>query len=388
MELKLPLNKVKEFIALSKAVETETSDLDNLQVLKYIKIEIDFDTCTLTKTSLKAFVQLSFDLKAPDSSILVLEKELVDFCSFSNRDTVTITQEPEKDMVLSDGYTYSEHYNGKYEVKDFFKIPKYGKPTVRIPKDVLMNLRFARIYSGTDDLRPMFKYIYIDSMYDEDRKMQVSYMYSSTMRIFFFKRFDYNLPKISLSKEECVALSGFEFIDYCQSEIEGHFNWNIFKNNNTVYGFRQSDEAKGFTYSNFLDIKKNNYIVFKLEDLINFCNSTKIRMSKADGKATYINSKVKLEKSITGYRAELICDDNENRKKNRIFTDVTVEGEPFDFIIDHSQMLDIFKSLPFNEICISNEQKRNDEGVIMFDALGLFSKLEESYFSLVSKLVS
>jgi hypothetical protein len=202
------------------------------------------------------------------------------------------------------------------------------------------------------------------------------------MRTLYLKKFNFILPKLSLSKEECSTLSKFEYADYC--EVKEEKNWNIYKNNNIVYGFRQNDEATGFNYKMFLNIEKKNYIKFKTDDLINFCNSTKIRMSKADGKATYINSTAK----IRGNQCEFICEDNENRKKNRIFSNVDVVGEAFDFIFDHSQMLEIFKSLPYNEICISDEQTKNERGEKIADMLGIFSLLDNDYFSLVSKYVN
>lgn len=381
MELKLPLSKVKEFISLSKAIETEQSDFENLQVLKYIKIEVDFDICTITKTSLRSFIQFTFDLKHEDCVMIIMEKELIDYCSSSNREDLFITQSEEKETTLTDGYIISEFYNGKYEVKDFFKIPKAGKPTCRLSKEVLLNFNIAKIYSGEDDLRPSFKYIYIDSVYDDKAKEQVSYMYASTMRILYLKKFRFNLPKLALSKDECSTLSKYEYVDYC--EVKEDKNWNIYKWNNVVYGFRQSDEALGFPYQMFLNIEKKNYIKFKTDDFINFCNSTKIRMSKADGKATYINSSAK----ISGTTAELICNDNENRKKNKFNTKVEVVGQPFDFNFDHSQMLDIFKSLPFSEICISDEQTKNEQGAKIADMLGIFSLSDGDYFSLVSKII-
>lgn len=371
MKVTLPTSKLKEFLNLSKFIETEESDLDNLQILKYLKFEIVFDKCTVTKTSLRSFFQFSFDVKHEDCEFIVLESKISDWCSLTTQEktTITIKQVESKtgithNVVLSDGYYKPKHDGGKYEVKDFFKIANYGQSTKRIPKEVLLALDSAKIYTGTDDLRPMFKFVYLDD----------NYVYSSTMQTFFLKKFEIELPKISLSKLECVILATFPYVEF-RTDSEGK-SFNVFSFENSVYGFRQEEDARGFAFQSFLPLlEKKQCFKFKTDDFINFCNSTKI-VSKSK-KPVYINSKA----FVTENKLKLSYIDTERGIENEIEVECVLNGDEFDFIFDHNQLLEIFKSLPYNDICISNE----DHPESNFYALSLFNEQDKSYTGLVTK---
>lgn len=354
-KITLPVKDIKNFFEVSKYVKSEKNDVS--PILRYLKIDIEFGICFITKANLDSFCKYNFSINHDDISFLIEEEKLSILVSLTKEDKIEI-QYKKDHILLTDGYFKQKCNNISYKVTEFRSIPDFLKSeSFVLNKSILSKLSSAKIFLGKDNIiSPYFLFVY----FEEDK------IYSSSgQSIYFYKMKDgEKVPKFALTENECTLLSGYESVIYSKSE-----NYNTYKIGNVVYGFIQSSNANYYpAESQTNKAEKKNYAIIKIEDIINFCNST----LKFSGN-TYCNSDLFVESEISRF----VFSDLDKGEENSIETKSTLIGEPFVFRFNPSIWLSIFQNMPYDNICIGNEQ-----GVV-----SIWNDSDPQYIGLLSKLM-
>lgn len=366
MIIKLPLEKIKDFLTFASDIQSDKSGIQ--PILKYIKFEIVFGECLVTKYNFEGYVQYSFDSDEEDCEFIIPEKDLIDFCSVSNEPYIIIEFGNKNIHIIKNKESkkcYSVKYNdGGYKVIDFPKLPVENSQQfteAKLDKNILLAIQMAKPYTGSDELLPQLTSIYIDS----------NYIYAYGGSACYLSKINETLPKIAFSKKETQILSKFDTVDFC---VANELGWNIYKYRNVVYGFRKQEGAVGFDYNLFVSKSKRDlpYFNIKTDDLVAFCTSVKNYCNSNDKTRTnakWKNSNLKLEDGLIN----LSFDVAEVNEGVSLVCDTTGTLQECDFSFNQTLCTDIFKSLPYNEIFISdagnmfiiyNEQDKNFIGFI------------------------
>lgn len=353
MKITLPVKQLKDFFDLSKFVKTEKSDIN--PILKYLKIEIEFNTCFITKSNSEAFCKYNFGIEHDDVSFLIEEEKLLTLISLTKKDKITI-QEQNGQIIISDSYIKYKCSNHTYILTDYKSIPEFDKSQgYLISKELINKLKIAKNFIGTDKLiMPYFCFVYYKD----------NVLYSSTSQIFYIDELKTSLQKAYFTETECNFLSQYDNVNYCQLE-----NYNIYKIGSLVCGFIQLHGANFFDTSSFSQrITKSNYASLKIEDIINFCEST-IKFAK-DG---FNTSSVEFSNS----NAKFVFIDKDKGEENIIEVDSSLSGNPFVFHFNPYQLLNVVKNLPYERINIGDEN----------GCVSVWNDNDVKYFSLISKIV-
>lgn len=352
MKITLPVKQLKDFFDLSKFVKTEKSDIN--PILKYLKIEIEFNTCFITKSNSEAFCKYNFTIEHDDVSFLIEEEKLLTLISLTKKDKIVI-QEQNGQIVISDEYIKYKCSNHTYELSDYKIIPEFDKSQAGlIGRDLIDKLKIAKNFVGSDKLiMPYFCYVYYTN----------NTLYSSTSQIVYINQIKTNLDKCIFGETECNFLSQFDNVNYCQVD-----NYNIYKIGSLACGFLKSESAYFFEIKQFYErVTKSNYASVKVEDIINFCEST-IRFAK-DG---FNTSSVEFvsDKAIFSFI------DKDKGEENVIEVESSIKGVYFTFYFNPSQLLNVVKNLPYERINIGDEA----------GCVSIWNENDINYFSLISKI--
>jgi hypothetical protein len=359
--MKLPLDSIKEFLAYASLVPSDKLDL--LPILKYFKVEIIFGECTITKSNGKDFVSFTFNCDEEDAEFLISEVKLKVFASVSNEQHVYISV-VDKLITLKDIKNYKQSYtNESYNVLDFPKINEYNDDTcIKFSKSLLNLISIARNYCGTDDLDSKYSSVYINQ----------EHIYSSNGNCLFTNRHLEQInSEIVITKKESEVISKLGFVDFIQSE-----NQNIFRFNNVIFGFTKVDLSSGLPYRQFIDnVQKKNTVKVSVPDLVKFCQAVLSSTSSAvgDKEMKWLNSSCIVSDETANLLFQL-----EDREEISIVTPVTLEGEKFDFKFNQRLCYQIFKSLPYSEIYISNE--------VNFNCNAIFNKNDPNFLGFIFKI--
>jgi len=360
MDILLKTKDVQTFCKLCDYVVSDKLDL--YPILNYIKIEIVFGTCILTKSNNNQFVQYQFETEADDIEFLILEDELKNFSSMTNSDSFTVSETSTKGTLkFNDGY-YNYNFNNstfsgdvELNVDMFSKIPEQKSETVKITKDIISYLNIAKEFASEDVLLANFVNIYIKGN---------EIFASDSRESFFYKKLSGDYPLIAFSKKECILLGNFEYADYYHS---GNFNCFIY--GSATYGFINKENQSSYNYQQFLSINRNNYLKIKTSDFINFCKAcVKFSKSKSD-KITTTTSKFTFNERI-------IITFNNDIKELKVPIDCeSVNMDPLEFFFNPTTLLNKVSAMPFENIFISIEK----------DRFYLFSDQDSNLFSLHMK---
>jgi hypothetical protein len=335
--IKLPTKQLQEFLALAGYVtsaDSETFPLD-----KFIKVEIVFGTCILTKASYKDFIKFSFDSPLEDNEFLLDEKKICIICSATKESEIEVKIQDDLScddygiVYLKSGIFEQEFNIGGYEIANFRKLPSVENGGHKLDKSLLSCLAIAKAHTSNDKLLTNFTAVYLDG----------TDVYASSRHTLYTKSFPYSLPKIAITPNECKLLSNFSQVDYTVSD-----NFNIYKIGNIEYGFTRPDGANGLPYKEILSrCTKQNYIKIRLQDLITFCETT----TKFSDGVLFISS-LSVESETT---VKILYEDRSRREKNIITTDVTLVGNKFSFNFDADTILPVLRALPYDVIYIGDE---------------------------------
>jgi hypothetical protein len=353
--------KTEDIKLFCKLCDYVVSDkLDLYPILNYIKVEIVFGVCILTKSNHSQFVQYQFDTDFDDSEFLLLESELKNFSSTSNSKSFTASLDVSNpgSVSLNDGY-YNYDFNNSISSGDrilgidmFPKIPEQKTETIKITKDMISYTNIAKEFASDDVTLPHFMNIYI-------KENEV--FASDARESFFYKKLHGSFPLIALSKKECILLNNFEYAEYYNSD-----NFNCFVYGSAIYGFINKENQSGYEISQFKTFDKSKYLRIKTSDFINFCNAcVKFSKSKSE-KIVSTVSRFMYKDSLT------ISYSNDNKELK-----VPVNCESFgitelDFHFNPTTLLNKVSSMPFEYICIS----------FLANKFYLFSEQDADLFSL------
>ena len=358
--IKLPLDNIKEFLGYASLIPSDKLDL--LPILKYFKVEIIFNECTITKCNGRDFVSYTFSCKEDDYEFLLHENELKTFCSVSNEQFIFIDISVK--TTLKDTKNYKQSYaNELYDVVDFPKINSYNDEySIRLSKSLLNLISIARNYCGTDDLDSRYSSVYINK----------EHIYSTNGNCLFTNK---HLEEISsdivITKRESEVISKLGFVDYMQSESQ-----NIFKFDNIIFGFTKIDLVASLPYTLFIEKtkKKNNFKV-NVVDLVKFCQAVLSSSSSSTGdkEIKWLNSLCTVDNNNANLLFRL-----DERKEISIDSPAVLEGLAFNFRFNQKMCYPIFKSLPYSEIYVSNEEECN--------AVAIYNKNDPNFIGYIFKI--
>lgn len=347
IELKIPIDRVKEFISLSKFIQSEKLDIS--PILKNIKVEVLFGTCKLIKSNNNSFLEYCFDLDSDDCEFLI-DISYIEHFALNSKETNLSIKIKESVANLTDGYIKQKRNLSAYNIEEFPKLPEFNEDTVALTENFLRALDSAKAHSGKDKLVERFLPVYVDN----------GTIYASSGQVMYINNFKIETPSFALTPNECQLLSSFKSILYSKSD-----NYNTYKNGNIVYGFINPEGATGFPYEIISSqFKDGATVIINKEDFINFCISTKT-FAGTDFCASTCN--------INKDSAELIYQDKEKDEENR--ADIFVKSEDeFSFNFNPAQIIEIFKSIPYkslnliendNFIIIKSDEDKNYSGLFM-----------------------
>lgn len=337
MTIKFPTNKVLDFIKLADYIETVNLDLQPIQ--RYLRVEIVFGSCTLTKSNGNQYVMNTFDVECNDDyDFLIIEEELAGFAKLTQNDNFTIDFNENTGYAdCTDRYHDYSFSNGIFDKTLFHSIPEFKRDnTVKLDRSVITFLNIAKSYIGKDDLMPHFNSAYISD----------NYLYATDGHVMYIRELSSNYPFIALSAKECDLIKDFEYVDFVQSA-----SYNNFICKNTIYGFINKTNANGFNYKQFLDtVKRESYIKIRAADFMNFCNAA-IVASKSKDKVVYISARFSLEKNIVNFT----YDNSEYNKKTKLPVNIeNVNTDDYDFLFFAPTVLSVLKTYPYKDMYLTD----------------------------------
>ena len=383
MFIKLPLQKLKEFTDLSKSLQS--SELE--QIYQFIKVEIDFGKCTITKSTRDSFLVYTFDLDAVDDcSFIIQEKVLSDFSNSTNENYVYIELNESGGNIhkikdsLNSKKCYEKVFNdGGYKIKDFpSSHVKLDSITYsRLGKNQIDSILRAKSFVGKDDLAPMYNHIFISPTKPDPNKNGKSDLYINSFggQTMYLDRIgsDLSFPFLAISPRESAIITKFEWLDY-NSDTS---NFNIYKyglNGEVIYGFSRVEGANPVDLSLPLSMfKKDNYFIIKTNDILKFCTSIKLYSGTNDKDRE--DSKWKNSSCTLDFgECTLFFELEKISESIKVICDVTVVGSEFNFNFNQNFLYEIIRGAfsGYDEICISDSGNgvcifsRNHENMIGF----------------------
>lgn len=359
MKIKFQTNKVLDFIKLSEYIQTVNLDLAPIQ--RYIRVEIVFGTCTMTKSNNNQYAINIFDVECDeDIEILLLEEELAGFAKLAQNDYFEVDYNEQNGYVdCTDGYYTYSFSNGIIDKNLFQVIPDIKKENpVVLDRSVITFLNIAKSFIGKDDLTPQFQSVYLNE----------NYMYATDGHIMYIRELPNKYPFIAFSGKECDLIKDFEYVEFIQSS-----SYNNFICKNTTYGFINKTNSNGFDFMQFLKtVKKQSYVKIRTLDFINFCNAA-IVASKSKDKSVYISSKFVLE----GNKINFSYENSEYNKRTKLPVDAeTFDINYFDFLFFAPTVLSVLKTYPYKDIYISD---------INNSAFSVWSKEDQAFVCIIRK---
>lgn len=325
----LPSEKIKDFLSVSKNIEIPKGDLR--PILNYIKINIEFGVCEITKTNHKSFVVFSFKTNEDDFSCLIEEKKLINFINSCGKDSVEISYN-EKYVFIKDGKLSQKYNAGVYSVDEFPEVNSSGRDFTRLDKGIIDTISVAKVYSAKDEILKQMSAVYIKD----------GYVFSSNMRVMYIKKINAKLPDIYMDITECNVVSKLNYAEYCVLD-----NYNIYKSGDIVYGFVKQEDLNPFDYSRFLSaVKHIDRFSAKVSDLIDFCNSA-IAMANS----TFCTASA----SCKNGGLSLIYEDIEKDEHNEMDLESVVIGNPLKFMFNPFMLNPILKAVPYGVVSFSDD---------------------------------
>ncbi len=338
--LKITLNtdEIKKFLQVSAGIDLE--DRKFSAPLSYLKLSFSFGTCTITKANLESHCKYEFDCGEfmEDAVVFVDFKVLTTLMGETKSKTFWI----ETDGIitwLKDGY-YKHKFSSSDVTEELYPLTEECENddffTLNI--DVLNAIKIAKNSIGNDPIRPQFSFCYIDK----------GTVYSTDAFTLCVKKVTSQTPTglLALSKKECILLSNFNYIGISQTD-----SWNFFRFENSTFGFRKAEGGLGFQYEWLVNqLKRDNYIVVKVEDIINFCAST-IALNE---------SKISTSKltAIEDGNTALNFEDEITSLANQLHINCGLIGGKFEYLFEPDRLMTLLKVLGYNEICIGYEGQR------------------------------
>ncbi len=388
-KLKFPLEKINEFLSLCSKIET-VKDVNYLSTAEYLKFEITMGDCFITKNNLSAFLEYKFDVSRfnfDDIEFLVHEKKLKDFCGTINSEFLYFNiseSEKFKEIKISDtekmkdnkklDYPF-ENINIKLFPKTEYRIDNNNR--TRISEQVIDSILIAGKHVSNDSLRPMLTCVYLGAFIDNVGIGEGKDIFAADGQLFYSKTFNdfpVNFKPLAIQANELKILNDLKFCDYSVTDTH-----NIYQTNkNIVYGFRHIENTKGFKYNHFKDAsKKINYISINTEDIILFCYRAKSSSTNGNNSGflsstCYILPEHKIARFLyTNHET------NDEDIKEAMLGEVVGSFVNNKFGINHNQMYDILKILPYQIINISDDE--------FF--LGITTNEDPSYFGFFTKII-
>ena len=400
IQLKLPIKNIVEFFELSSKIDT-VKNFDHLPTGEYLKIEIIFGECLITKNNIQCFIEYKFDVSMfniEDIEFLLHEKKTKDFCLNLKGDFIYIQIEDitnetngdlNKEIIISNTNKFKDstrkiNYNTKNINIDFFPKVEYefdsSKTKTRIGKDVIDVIAIANKHTSSDSIKPAFTCVYLGSYDDEKRELCEGNICFSSDGLYCHYQKTFNdsikFKPIAIQQIETRAICNND-INYVDYVVSNSHNLYFFPKGNVIFGFRHIDNTNGFDPKRYKTLcTKQAFVTLNIDDILLFCVRAKATQS-LNASTTYIISSCTINKEENTckliYKNETTND--EDTKECEIINEKNISSFN-DFSLNHNIVYDILKSLPYNTITIHNEEFM----------LGLTSEQDKDYFGFFAKL--
>lgn len=362
-KIKLPLNIVKEFINVTSGITADKANV--LTILAFVRIEIVFGRCYLYYSNYHTFCKYYFDTLEEDCDIIIPRDKLSLICKESNQNELFLTIN-DKSILIKDGELDWKVSKSLDKPTDFPALVNTdGVSFTKIDKNIIDIISDSKNFSGKDTLIPWFNSVYLGG-YEAGEKQLTNGtdVFSCNGSCMSVKTLTQNLPQLSMSIPECELVSKFPYIEYGDTE-----NWNLYKYENTYFGFRNRSDAHGFNYHYIRNLCKFEHLIkIRTEDLLRFC-----RITKEFSGSVFCNSKFKL---IDKDKAQLIWKDESKGEENIVNIQIqTSEITDLEFHFNPILWGEILKGVCYEEILIC------DEG----NVVSLTHETDKSFFGIGAK---
>lgn len=249
-----------------EAFKTNASQIpkhDDNPILQFIRVVIEGDFATLTKSNLESFIIHTINNDSEDCSFLVDEKILFEFVQLSSSEYINFSVEKTR-ILIYDDRNHSESQTERAEM--FPQIDLSNEEWTPISKPALVAIGIAAEIVFGDEISGMRNTVFVGE----------GYVAGSDATIGFKQAFKEPLPKLSLRKKVAMAISKL-------NKAEHSFNksFDLFKDNHVLFGFRKAevnwfDLAKPFgePTNNAPDFILNKNLIVKWNTFcINSCKS-------------------------------------------------------------------------------------------------------------------
>jgi hypothetical protein len=255
--IQIKFSEIKEFFARTRHIKTATL----VPVYGYFKLECKNGAMTLSKANGHSFVIHEIEgTSEGDAVVLIEEKSLSIMCDKPGADTLTISRDGNR-VLLSDG-KYKQSFVEE-DIKLFPTFPKISsKNEHHLNGEVLQAIYAASKYVG-EKVIDQFAFVYTIG----------NCVYASDRFVLYSKKFDIDLPSLTLSNTCCDALAGFS--DIIVVELTKHL---VFKTGKSILGFTKFDyNAPAFEKLLSTMIMGNTCSLPKI-DVIDYCDRV-VKMS-------------------------------------------------------------------------------------------------------------
>lgn len=402
-KIKLPLQNIREFIALSSKIDAQKNPTI-LSTGQYIKLSINFDELTLVKHNAISFIHYAIALPYSEQDIECLIHEEIfrryvnsipakaQFLYLKIEETETKLGASETFVTVKlfdnekmsgkgfQSFKYSKH---KVDINTFpsTEIEQEGSKT-RLMEDELAAIQVAKTFVSSDELQPALTALYLTTN-DEG----FGELYSFNNFIAYTKKFKLRkFPQIAITLKEASMLDAIgKVVDYVVTDSHNLY----FLGSSVVFGFRRGENMDGYDrkrYYNPHQHLNNNNITLESEQLMLFCTRAKnLSESISDG-SSFVNSSC----LVSGIGVVLSYKDEQYAiEGNEEFLFKSINGNFKGFNLNHSQWLEMLKALPYSKITINNFGDNNqEEGVGYFaNFLSLTSEEDSNYYGIIAKVV-
>lgn len=337
-----------------EAFKLEASDVvsskDNQPVLQFLRIQVDGDFATITKSNDRAFVHKTIPNDSEDCTFLVDEATVYDFMNACDGDYIQFESNGTR-ILISSGRakifspTEQAHLYPTIDLSNdnFVVLPKLACSTAGVCSKIVMNGELMNAQS----------HVFLGN----------NFVCGADGNIGYFQNIDEVMPKLVLRKEVAVCVSK---IPNCLYGF--NTSWDLFKAGQTLFGFKKSelkffDPIEGI-FRGKLDTLTADFSVNK-NQILKF---TALCIARAP-KTTAATFEV-IEPNMLHME---LC---KNADEVDIHMDIPVKGINGSFKFDPAVMTSILKAIPCDDIYFYEGQK-----------LYFLTDLDKSFTSIIMAII-
>jgi len=214
-----------EIVSFKEQSGTINTSKVSLPILKFLKIDIEGDFCSITKSNHESFIIKTFGNDSEDCSFLVSEDTLYHFVNYCDSEYINFLIDGTR-IVLSGGHS-SKVSSPTDSAKIYPSIDTANNAWISLPKLSLTSAGLASQIIFDGEIAGPKSYVFFGN----------GNVAGSDGSIGFLQPIKDHLPNLSLRRDVAQVVCKMTSCQHGSNE-----SFDLFKENDTLYGFRKSEQ--------------------------------------------------------------------------------------------------------------------------------------------------